>query len=311
MPLAVAEELEPKHALDSLQYLEHGLAMAGQLAAHSYSRAQALVVDTLGNLKLSTPATLSNDEAHLRALASLYLLSQLEDASLLPAVELLAGIAVSGGIQVDLGSASSRLMEFWRHRNERFSADERRHFFNRVFDSDFDALMIDLCEALYKLDEGVIVPGASNPLNEAKVRASAEQLSEHLLNHTHGETAFAANDILAATHAATEILKDLQVERSFGARTIWNTVEAILRRYHAAVPNFIALVTRGRAGMTILSWLADAQAVRGGSSRALVGVDNPVIAAAADWLETSLTIEQAKATVESGATGKSSVPGRS
>jgi hypothetical protein len=283
--------LEPKHAADSVQYLEHGLALAGRLAAHA--RVRALALDTLPDL---TPpaASVADDQAHLRALASLYLLSQLGGASLLPSVELLAGLSVSGGMQLDLGSASSSLMEFWRHRSERFSANERQHFFDRVFDSEFESLMIDLCEGLYKLDEGALVPGASNPLNQAKVRTMAETLAEHLLNLTHAESEFTANEILAETHAATDILKDPRVEHAFGAHTIWKTVETILRRYGTPVPDFASFVTRGQAGMTILSWLADARGVPQTSTRALVGLDNPVIAAAVDWLQSSLAVEQAK-----------------
>jgi hypothetical protein len=207
---------------------------------------------------------------------------------------MLAAQTISGGIQADLGNAATHLLEFWRHRSERFSADERRALFNRIFDADFDNQMIDLCEALYKLDEGVLVPGSSNPLQQAKVRTSAEQLAEQLLNHVTGESAFAADDILETTRACTEILKTPQVEHAFGVNTIWKTVEAILRRYSVPVPDFASLVMRGKAGLTILSWLADAHGVVQSSNTALVALDHPVITAAVDWLESSLAIEQNK-----------------
>jgi len=225
----------------------------------------------------------------------------LERASLLPAVELLAGIGVGGGVSVDLGPASSKLMEFWRHRKERLSPDERRGLYERLFDSDFDNFMISLCEALYKLDEGVIPQGTSNPLEQAKVRTLGEQLAEHLLNHTTGESTFAAADILASTRAATDILKDPRVERAFGAHTIWMTVSAILHRYGAAAGDPSSFVVRGKAGLTILSWLADAHGVISTSTQPLVGLDNPVIAAAVDWLQSSLAIEQSKAVAETSA----------
>jgi hypothetical protein len=170
-------------------------------------------------------------------------------------VELLAGIGVSGGVQVDLGPASSKLMTFWRHRSERFSPAERQSLFDRLFDSDFDNFFISLCEALYKLDEGALTPGTSNPLQQAKVRTLAEQLAEHLLSHASGESAFAASDILESMRAATEILKDPRVEHAFGANNIWKTVEAIQRRYGMAPPDSTSFVVRGKAGLTILSWL--------------------------------------------------------
>jgi hypothetical protein len=148
------------------------------------------------------------------------------------------------------------------------------------------------------LDEGVIQKGASNPLEQAKVRTLGEQLADYLLNHATGESAFAANDILAATRDATEILKDPRVEHAFGAQNIWMTVAAILKRYGAAAADSASFVVRGKAGLTILSWLADAHKVISVSAQPLVGLDNPVIAAAVDWLQSSLAIEQGKAGIQ-------------
>jgi len=186
-------------------------------------------------------------------------------------------------------------MDFWQHRNERVSPEERRALYDRIFGAEFENLMISLCEALYKLDEGVLHLGASNPLEQSKVRAIGEELAEHLLNHTTSAGVFVASDILASTHKATEILKDPQVEHAFGAHSIWGTVSAILRRYGAAPEDPVSFVVRGKAGLTILSWLADAHAVFNASTQPLVGLDNPVIGAAVDWLQSSLAIEQNKA----------------
>jgi hypothetical protein len=290
LPLLIHQGTEEAHGVGSGGYLEHGLALAERLTVHAYTRALAL--HPMGVLALPPPAT-ADDQAHLRTLAALYLSSQLEQASLLPAVELLAGIGA--GVSVDLGPASSKLMEFWRHRKERFSPEERQGLFGRLFDSNFENLMISLCEALYKLDEGVIPQGRSNPLEQAKVRTLGEELAEYLLNHTTGESTFAAKDILASTRAATEILKDPQVEHAFGAHNVWMTVSSIMKRYGHAGPDPVSFVVRGKAGLTILSWLADAHGVINSSSQPLVGLDNPVIAAAVDWLQSSLAIEQSKA----------------
>jgi hypothetical protein len=278
-------------AVETAEHLEQAVATAERLTAHAYGRAQ---VFALGAMNPPHPVE-ADDHAHLRAIASLYLMSQLERASLLPAVELLAKLAESGGIPLDNGSAASKLMQFWRHRNERFSSDERRHLFERLFNSDFENYMIDLCEALYKLDEGVIRPGTSNPLEQAKVRTLAEQLSEYLLAHTTGESAFASDDIVTANREATEILKDPQIEHAFGAHSVWTTVQAILRRYGLPSDDPASYVTRGTAGLTIIAWLADARPLLSDSAHPFVGLDNPVIAAAVDWLSTSLAIEQAKA----------------
>lgn len=278
----------------SFDYLHHGLVRAEHLAAHAGTRTLALALDTLGNLTLPPPST-ADDQAHLRTLASLYLCSQLELASLLPAVELLAGMGVGGGLSLDLGPAASKLMQFYLHRKERFSPEERQALFQRLFNEDFENLMISLCEALYKLDEGVIPQGAGNPLEQAKVRSLGEQLTEHLLNHATAESSFAATDILAATRTATNILNDPRVERALHSQSIWQTVASILQRYGTPGRDPTAYVIRGKAGLTLLAWLSDVHAVSSATPQPLVGLDHPVIGAAVDWLQSSLTIEQNKA----------------
>jgi hypothetical protein len=72
------------------------------------------------------------------------------------------------------------------------------------------------------------------------------------------------------------------------------TVSSIMRRYGVAAPDPVSFVVRGKAGLTILSWLADAHQVINASVQPLVGLDNPVISAAVDWLQSSLAIEQSK-----------------
>jgi hypothetical protein len=302
VPSPLQQCAEQLHSVGSLDYLDHGLSLAERLAEHASRRTLALALYPPGSLTLP-PASNTDDQAHLRTLAALYFSSQLEQASLLPAVELLAGIGVGGGLSVDLGPSSSKLMDFWRHRKERFSPDERRSMYERLFNADFENLMIGLCEALYKLDEGVIPQGASNPLEQAKVRTLGEQLAEFLLTHTTGESAFAATDILASTRMATDILKDSHVEHAFGAHSLWTTVSAILKRYGTAAEDPTSYVVRGKAGMTILSWLADAHAAINTSTQPLLGLDNPVIAAAVDWLQSSLTIEQNKTGASTPAAG--------
>jgi hypothetical protein len=121
LPLLIQQGAGEVQSVGSVGHLEQGLAMAERLTAHAYIRAIAL--NALNGVTLPHPVE-ADDKAHLRTLGSLYLLSQLEQVGLLPAVEMLAGIGVGGGVTVDLGSTASKLMEFWRHRKERFSPDE-------------------------------------------------------------------------------------------------------------------------------------------------------------------------------------------
>src|SRR5205814_495829 len=113
-----------------------------------------------------------------------YLASQLEFAGLVPAVETLSGVGISGGISADLGPAADLLAHFWQERNQRFHEQERRGFFARLFGAEtadpapagnagFDDTMITLCESLYKLDEQGVDEHFGSPSAQAKMRAAA------------------------------------------------------------------------------------------------------------------------------------------
>ena len=72
------------------------------------------------------------DQSHVRVAASLYLACELEFARLVSAVETLAGLFVSGGLEFDVGPAAPLLAAFWQSRRQRFSPDERRALFSQI-----------------------------------------------------------------------------------------------------------------------------------------------------------------------------------
>ena len=287
-----------------LSALGHALALA------DHAQAVALALDQLGDIDLpdAVPAS-ADDQSQIRAIAPLYLAAQLEEAALVPAVETLSGLAVSGGLPVDLGSAASLIESFWQQRNERFHENERRAFFARLFGADnseslssahgrpvvnaiFEDLMIDLCESLYKLDEQSIGGSYSGPHQQTRVLTAARNLAENLLNKGGGMTAFAAKEILSTIQSAVQILQQPAVQHAFGARSLWAAVRAVASRYLQTDPDTSAYVTRGKSGLILLSWLADSlPRLNGGQP--LVTLDHPVIGAATEWLQASLSIHEA------------------
>src|SRR5690242_4865127 len=110
--------------LDLNRVLTHAFALLDQ------AEARAVALEDLGNIELPpvTPAS-DADQATVRAVATLYFAAELEAAMLIPTVELLCGLAMSGGLSTDLGDASALIAGFWQARNERFTAAERRAFF--------------------------------------------------------------------------------------------------------------------------------------------------------------------------------------
>ena len=268
------------------------------------TRATALAVSDIGDIDLPPMVGSAEDGARLQAVAPLYLASELEQARLLPAVELLAGLYVSGGLTADIGPAGPRLLTFWQGRHERFAARERQALFNRLFgapspallsapggeNTDFDDAMVTLTEALHKLD--LDPPLGLLPASETALRLAARQLADNLLPRGSGIATFAARDLLATLQAAVDLLKETTLQQALGGRGVWGTVRAIARSYLDETPAIEAHVTRGRAGMLVITWLAHALPLLDDPGRRLVAPDHPVLPAATAWLQASLALAE-------------------
>ena len=296
-------------AVALLAILAQGMALAE--AAHATARVLAL--DQLGDIYLPEPAPASaDDQAQMRAIAPLYLAAQLEETELLSAVETLSGLAMSGALQVDLGPAAELIDIFWQQRNERFQLSERLAIFKRLFGVEntsdtvsatsgragfneaFENLMIDFSESLYKLDEDSSGGNYGNLHSQNRLIAAARNLAENLLNRGGGMTAFAAKEILDTIQSAVRILQQPTVQQAFGRRSMWAAVRAISSRYLHLDHDTAAFVRRGKSGLVLLSWIADSLPHLG-DTRRLITLDHPVRAAAAEWLEASLSIREAGA----------------
>jgi hypothetical protein len=243
------------------------------------------------------------DQAQLRAVASLYLAAELETAGVIPAVEALVKLASTGSIGTDLGTVMPRLRQVWKTRNERATVDERGAFFAQLFgfaaspgsaaaegDSRFELVMIELCEALYKLDELATDARYGGVAQQTRVRAAAVELIETIIATGGGITPFFAQEILATLREALAILGDPQVRAAFGARDTWAVIERIDRLARRPHVEAHIHLRRGRAGMMVLAWLAEAAPHLVLPAQPLVGLDHPVIVAAVEWLEASLAI---------------------
>jgi hypothetical protein len=257
------------------------------------AQAFAVALDELGSLELPPAMAPQVDQAQLKAIASLYLASDLEAAGVVPAVEMLAGLSRSGGLGLDLGGAAPLVASFWRDRNDRATAEERGQAFARLFDSTFEDQMLDLCEALYKLDELATNASYGGLSQQARVRSAATRLLETLVNGAGGITVFLAQEIMAAVKAALAILGHPDLRGSLGARDVWTAIAAIDRLGRVRRPDPRLYVRRGRAGLTVLAWLAEASPHVEVAGQPLVALDHPVIPAAIDWMETALAIGEA------------------
>jgi hypothetical protein len=270
-------------------------ALVGRAATVALSLAEI-------GIDLPEPASAATDPALLQAIAGLYLVSEIDRAGLIEAAEQLAGLSASGR---DYGEAGADIAAFWKQRRDRLSGEERRAVFAALFgppedeaasgpaNSQFFDAMLELAEALYKLDELSRGDPTGGIAQQARLRRAARTLVEGLVSAAGALTLFIAEDLLATTRAALAIFRHADVLAALGARQPWDAV-ATVRRLNRKPQRPAALhLERGRAGMALLAWVAQAAPHLDDSGPPLVGLDNPVIAAAISWLEASLGIADA------------------
>jgi hypothetical protein len=279
------------------------LAECSRLVARATAPGLAFALDELGDIDIPEPELERIDKAQLRALATLYLAADLEPAGIVPAVETLAGLASTGALDLDLGGAQPLIVAWWRARNDRPSTPERNAFFSRLFGTssgplaadadrnlDFEDRMLSLCEALYKLDEMVADDPYGGTAQQARARAAARALVENLARAGGGITAFLATEIVAMLKDAFAIIGHRDLRGAFAARDLWGVVSGIGRvarqRFRPAGP----YLRRGKAGMTVISWLADVSDKLGRTGGPIVAIGHPVVGSAIDWLEATLDI---------------------
>jgi len=283
--------------------IERALDLGHRLLA-SAEAAIGNLSGALDEIRLPPLIGTTDDQSRLRSVPPLYLASELEEARLLPAVEMLAGLYATGGLQSDPGAAAARLLvTFWEGRHERFSAHERQAFFAHLFgglagpslaapggrNEDFESLMIDLTEALAKLGADPVF--ARVPTAEIPTRTAASQLAANLLARSGGVATLAARDLLTAIRQALDILKHEALQQAVGARTVWGAVQRISQLYLGEDPDIDSHVTRGKAGNLVLAWLAESfPRLDDADGGRLLPPGDPTIGAATVWLQASLTL---------------------
>jgi hypothetical protein len=283
-----------------------GLAVAIRSGERLVERATAhglvFALDELGDIAIPDPVSTNVERAQLRALASLYLAADLELAGIIPAVEALASLSASGAASLDLGGAEPLVAIWWRHRAEKLAASERAAFFSRLFgvsygptaadgnrNAQFEECMLGLCEALYKLDEAPSTGLYGDPGRKARVWSAARALVQNLGAASTGVTAFIAGEVVAMMKEAFAILGHADLRNCFGAKDIWGVVAGIDRLSRRSPHQPTVYVRRGKAGMSVIAWLADVVDALG-AALPLVTSDNPVVSAAAEWMEATLSL---------------------
>jgi hypothetical protein len=276
--------------------LDYAIGQAERLLVTA--EAQATMLADLGDIELPTAARAQ--PVQMRAIASLYLASTLESAGLIGTAEDFTRLVRSGGLPGDLGTAAPLIEEFWNDRTQRTNTAERLALFARLFgapagpvdavggvNGQFEEMLLDLCDAIVSAPDA----GAQG---QAHVRAAGVQLAENVGASANDMVLMMARDIVESLRQAIAILNHQQVRALLGARTLWDSVAAIDWRFHRPTRPTLNHLRRGRAGMAVLAWLADAlQNIDQGTS-AIVRPGDSVVGAAVDWVDESLSIARSE-----------------
>lgn len=153
--------------------------------------------------------------------------------------------------------------------------------------------MLDLCEALYKLDEVPSGDPYGGSMQQARVRGAARTLVQNLGEAGGGITAFMAAEIVTTLRQAFAIIGHPDLRGAFAARDIWGVVAGIARVSRLPFDPPAPYVRRSKAGMTVIAWLADVSDKLGAPGGALVAIGHPVMGSAIDWIEATLDIGEA------------------
>lgn len=104
-----------------------------------------------------------------------------------------------------------------------------------------------------------------------------------------------ASEVIVALKDAFAILGHPDLRRDFAAHDIWDVVAGIARlsRRRAASP--APYVRCGKAGMTLIAWLADVADTLGTTGAPIVTIGHPVVGSAADWIQATLDIGETTA----------------
>ena len=268
--------LYPRHEHDGLlRSLSVAMSVLGDRDALALALSGA-GLDELGAIDLPPGPAGGLDPVRLRAAAPLYFAGKLEDAGLLPTAELIAGLFASGAITQSIGPVARLINDFWRTRRERLSADERAAIFARAIEPPyFDRLMTALCEAIVAQADG------SDIRERVVLETTIASLAEFLSLRVDPMAAMAARDIVGNINQALGFMRDRMLQAAFGVHSLW-TLVAIVGDVQGQGAGLVQRhVDLGRAGQTVLLWLADHA---GAPTVSLDPGDFELIGAAQRWL---------------------------
>ena len=306
---ATAVPLEPGGEAAAL---ERALARAGSVLAAARPLAVALAEIQLPDLP-DAPLGTPRDAATLRSIAPLYLAMEIEATGLTEAGSAIAGLFASGALPLSRGPAAETLMRYHRNYERRLPGADRQAAYLRLFGSaaanaapfaaddavneGFEELLLALAEAMHRFAMSTPLDLAP-PVGRREIARAAQALAHNLLQRGGGATPYIAEEALAVITEVVAIFRHREVLDALGARSLWDGVAAALALGAAAPrgpgglgPLARARLTRGRAGLALITWLAEAAPqLASGLASAELDRSAPILGEGTAWLEATLSL---------------------
>jgi hypothetical protein len=207
---------------------------------------------------------------NVSAMAALYFAAMLDDMKLFAAADKVADQVAAG--ELGLGGKCEPCRKHKDARGTRFTEPERRAIYAHAFgfasgspavtspNNDFAGLWIRFLSAVSSAN--------------ADVRKAGRELAVNLSVFGIGAARQAAPEMRALVESARALLSEPSVLSAYGAKTMWQVVEAVSTRYLGGAPNRAKLRAQAVHGATIIQWLA----VHAGDDAA------PMASSAREWL---------------------------
>lgn len=234
------------------------------------------------------------------AAGALYAAAQLEELLLFSVVEKIAQSFQAGLLPIQSRSTRKRLLQiglqdssYWLN-----EADRRAIYSQVVGGSDADVsanrefpdLWIAFLTAVDTFNRTSRKPARGRVgrfrVAEQAVRTAGRELAANLTLHTTGFSRFAAQRIAEQTRLAMLILRDDEIQSSYGAADSWQVIDRVGALELGGSPNIASHRARAEAGRQIIELLAKYQAEwnhrQGTPFLPILRTQNPAITAA-DW----------------------------
>lgn len=239
-----------------------GLSVAHvNVAEHLDSVARRFGPAGLGVIDLPPLATAGIVPAQVRVCGVLYWAFEIEQAGLLPFVEALAEGIVRGTIAEPIGAAVPALVTWWRGREYRFAAEERRALFERIFGGDVQGSPGPFADGFRALVTALVAigrQGASQGTGhlEARAAVAGRELAALLSDRGTGIAAFAARNMVEQIRTALRLLQHEDLVLALGGGGPWALIQRHAPRLLGRPVSPDRCLARAVHGIRIIEWLA-------------------------------------------------------